>query len=99
MEARPTPPDHKALEHSVLERRERDGTGGFRFFRPDGPEVTAAGTAPPLPTDPVAALRARHRTAGITIDAQTGSTRWDGRPADCEHAVFCLVGQEELRSP
>jgi hypothetical protein len=38
------------------------------------------------------ALRARHRTDGIAIDAWTGFSRWDGRPADYDQAVLCLVG-------
>ena len=31
-------------------------------------------------------------TCVIAIDAGTGFPRWDGRAADYEHAVFCLVG-------
>ena len=69
------------------------GAGGFRFFRPDGAEVTAASAAPVLPGDPVGALRAQHWADGIAIDAHTGFPRWDGRAVDYEHTVFCLVGQ------
>jgi hypothetical protein len=71
-----------------------DGAGGFRFFRPDGREVTAASLAPALRTNPVDALRAQHCTAGIVIDARTGFPRWDGRPVDYDHAVFCLIGRQ-----
>ena len=73
--------------------------GGFRFFRPDGREVTAVGVAPVLSAEPVEALRARHRAEGIAIDAWTGFPRWDGQPPDYEHAVFCLVAQEASPSP
>jgi len=40
-------------------------------------------------------LRAQHGTAGIAIDAHTGFPRWDGRPPDYDHAVFCLVGTSQ----
>ena len=66
----------------------------FRFFRPDGREVTAAGRPPALPGDPVDALRAQHRADGLEIDAWTGFPRWDGQPLDLEHAVFGLVRLE-----
>jgi hypothetical protein len=83
---------HHTHVHEYGFRMEGDGAGGFRFFRPDGREVTATGASPTLPDDPVDALRVRHRTDGIAIDAWTGFSRWDGRPADYDHAVFCLVG-------
>jgi hypothetical protein len=86
---------HHTHVHEYGFRVESDGAGGFQFFRADGLEVTAAGAAPLVPTDPVDALRAKLRAAGIAIDAGTGFPRWDGRPADYEHAVFCLVGGRE----
>jgi hypothetical protein len=87
---------HHTHLHEYGFRMESDGAGGFRFFRRDGREVTAA-VAPPVPFgDPVDALRARHRSEGIAIDAWIGFSRWDGRPADYDHAVFCLVGATTL---
>jgi hypothetical protein len=86
---------HHTYVHEYGFRMESDGAGGFRFFRPDGLEVTAASTAPPLSGNAVDALRAQHRAAGIAIDARTSFPRWDGRPADYDHAVFCLVGRWE----
>jgi hypothetical protein len=83
---------HHTHVHEHGFRMERDGAGGFRFFRPDGLEVTTAAVPPLLAADPVDALRARHRSDGLAIDAWTGFPRWDGRPADYDHAVFCLVG-------
>jgi hypothetical protein len=83
---------HHTHVHEYGFRMESDGAGGFRFFRSDGREVTDASAVPALLGDPVDALRAQHRAAGIAIDGRTGFPRWDGRPADYEHAVFCLVG-------
>ncbi len=83
---------HHTHVHEYGFRMASDGAGGFRFFRPDGREVRATCNSPRVPDDPMDALRARHRTDGIAIDAWTGFPRWDGRPADYDHAVFCLVG-------
>jgi hypothetical protein len=84
---------HHTHVHEYGFRVEADGEGGFRFFRPDGFQVTASCTAPPLPPDPVERMRARHHDAGLAIDARTGFPRWDGRPPDYDHAVFCLAVQ------
>jgi hypothetical protein len=83
---------HHTHVHEYGFRMESDGGGGFRFFRPDGREVTTPAVPPATVSDPVDALRAANHAAGIAIDALTGVTRWDGRPADYDHAVFCLVG-------
>jgi hypothetical protein len=85
---------HHTHVHEYGFRIERDGEGGFRFFRQDGREVTAAGGAPALPAEPVEALRAQHRADGIAIDAWTGFSRWDGQPPDYDHAVFCLAQRD-----
>jgi len=90
---------HHTFVHEFGFRIEPDGVGGFRFFRRDGYEVTVAVGAPALPTEPVEALRARHRMDGVAIDAMTAFPRWDGQPADYDHAVFCLMQQEERPSP
>jgi len=47
----------------------------------------------------VEALRAQHRSDGLTIDAWTAFPRCDGQAPDHEHAVFCLVQQEARPSP
>jgi hypothetical protein len=83
---------HHTSLHEYGFRMKHDGAGAFRFFRSDGSEVAATGVSPALPADPVDALRARHRTDGIAIDAWTGFSRWDGRPADYDQAVLSLVG-------
>ena len=88
---------HHTHIHEYGFRMESDGAGGFRFFRPDGSEVTAVSAAPAVPGDAVVTLREQHR--GLAIDARTSFPNWDGRPVDYDHAVFCLVGREEAASP
>jgi hypothetical protein len=90
---------HHTYVHEHGHRLERDGAGGFRLFRKDGHEVTAAGAVPMLLTEPVEALCAQHRADGIAIDALTSFPRWDGQAPDYDQAVFCLVGQEDRSSP
>lgn len=82
---------HHTHVHDHGFRMQRDAAGGFRFFRPDGREVTASVVAPEPSGDAVDALREQHRAAGIAIDARTGFSGWDGWPVDYEHVVFCLV--------
>jgi hypothetical protein len=89
---------HHTHVHEHGFRVEATGAGGFRFLRPDGREVASAGIAPTLSGDPVDVLRTQHRAAGVAIDAWTGFSRWDGRPVDYEHVVFCLVGQADVRN-
>jgi len=89
---------HHTYVHEYGFRLEGDGAGGFRFFRPDGREVTERVVPPPVAADPLGALCVRHRADGIVIDASTSFPRWDGRAPDYEHAVFCLAGQPVDRS-
>jgi len=84
---------HHACVHEYGFRLEAEGARGFRFFRPDGREVTPAGATPPLPAEPVEALRAQHRADGLAIDAWTSLPDWDGQAPDYDHAVFCLLGE------
>jgi hypothetical protein len=81
---------HRTHVHDYGFRMEGDGAGGFRFFRPDGREVTAS-PPPPGPLDPVETLRERHHAAGLALNAGTACPRWDGRAPDYDHAVFCLL--------
>ena len=90
---------HHTHVHEYGFRIQADGASGFRFFRPDGAEVAASCTAPALPTDPTGVLVAQHREAGIAIDARTGIPRWDGRPADYDQAVLCLVARQDGTRP
>jgi uncharacterized protein DUF222/HNH endonuclease len=82
---------HHTHVHEYGFSMKSDGTGGFRFFRPDGSEV-AVSAPPAVCGDAVAALREQHRD--LAIDARTSFPRWDGRPVDYDHAVFCLVGRQ-----
>ena len=76
-----------------------DGDGGFEFVRPDGTKLNVTGTPPVLGTNPIDTLCAHHNASGITIDAQTAYPRWDGRPADYDQIVFCLMSQREEGRP
>jgi len=81
---------HHTYVHEYGFRLEPDGAGGFRFFRPDGREVTATAVTPAVPADPVDGFRERHRADGLMIDRWTSFPRWDGQTPDYEHAVFIL---------
>jgi 5-methylcytosine-specific restriction endonuclease McrA len=64
--------------------------GALRFRRPDGgllPEVPAP---PPLPTDPVEALRAEHVAQGLRLHARTGLAGWLGERLDVGWAIDVL---------
>ena len=68
-----------------------DDRGGFRFFRPDGEELTKVSAAPIAAPDAVGTLRAAHESAGVVINVDTNRSRWDGRRPDYHEAVGCLV--------
>jgi len=64
--------------------------GALQFRRPDGrllPEVPAP---PPLPTDPVEALRAEHAAQGLRLHARTGLAGWLGERLDVGWAIDVL---------
>ena len=84
---------HHTHVHEYGFRVESDGSGGFRFFRPDGTAVEVSCAPPVLGTNPLNALRERHHAAGVAIDAQTGYPRWDGCPPDYDQIVFCLTAR------
>jgi hypothetical protein len=65
-----------------------DGT--LKFLRPDGREVCEAPSIAALPDDPIAALRATPAANGLTINARTAETDWDGRPLDIGWAIDVL---------
>ena len=88
---------HHTYIHEHGFRVRSDGVGGCEFLRPDGTKLDVTGTPPVLGTNPIDALRARPHANGITTDAQTGYPRWDGRPADYDQIVFCLMGRPEER--
>ena len=82
---------HHTYVHEHGFRMVSDGRGGFRFFRPDGNEVTEVSPAPIVGPDPIADLRAVHRDQGLLIDVETNRSRWDGRRPDYHEIVGCLV--------
>ena len=64
--------------------------GSLQFRRPDGrllPEVPAP---PPLPTDPVEALRTEHAAQGLQVHARTGLAGWLGERLDVSWAIDVL---------
>jgi hypothetical protein len=81
--------------HELGFRIEVTPAEGFRFFRPDGREVTASGAPPPVGPDPVGTLRAQHHAQGIAIDAATNAVGWDGRPVDYGLVVWSLMPPPE----
>ena len=68
-----------------------EGRGAFRFFRPDGGEVTEVFPAPIVGPYPIADLRSEHREQGLAIDVKTNLSRWDGWRPDYHEIVGCLV--------
>ena len=86
---------HHTFVHEHGFRVRSDGVGGFEFLRPDGTKLEVTPTPPVLGTNPIDTVRAHHHANGITIDAQTGYPRWDGRPADYDQIVFCLMSRQE----
>jgi hypothetical protein len=74
--------------------------GEARFRRPDGRWLPDVPAAPPLPADPVGALRMAQREAGLEIDSQAGMPGWSGEPFDCGEALegFLGLGGPEGRS-
>jgi hypothetical protein len=82
---------HHTLVHEGGWRMERRD-GKWRFFRPDGSELTAA--PPCLGRDPVAALAAQHADPHLTPDSLRPS--WDGSPVDLDWAAKALRHLEAL---
>jgi Domain of unknown function (DUF222)/HNH endonuclease len=80
---------HRAV-HEEGYQVERQPDHRLRFFRPDGrelPEVTAPAV---VPEDPVGALRTRHETEGLGINARTGCAGWFGERLDVVWAIDVL---------
>lgn len=90
---------HHTHVHAQAVRIEQHEDGGFRFRRPDGIEVRVADAPPVLGPSPADELRWQHHEAGITIDAATSLSRWDGRPVDYDHVVLCLTAQHHADRP
>jgi hypothetical protein len=81
---------HHRLIHEGGFRIECDTNGELHFFRPDGRELPAVPPAPALPPTRTACLQRAHEKQGLSIDAWTPTTRWDGERLDLDWAIRTL---------
>jgi 5-methylcytosine-specific restriction endonuclease McrA len=80
---------HRAV-HEEGYQVARGPDGALRFKRPDGrplPEVPAPAA---VPGDPIEALRARHDSQGLRLDARTACPGWLGERLDVGWAIDVL---------
>jgi hypothetical protein len=80
---------HRAV-HEEGYQVERRSDGELRFLRPDGQPLPAVPPPPPVPDDPVGALRARNEAAGLHLHARTTCPGWLGEPLDVGWAIDVL---------
>jgi hypothetical protein len=79
-------------------RIDRDSNGEFEFRRPDGQPLPQVPPAPPLPTDPVLALKMRHEEQGLRLHARTTLPGWLGERLDVGWAIDVLHPLAKRRS-
>ena len=80
---------HRAVhEEGYRIARGPDDTLAFR--QPDGRPLPDVPSACGLPDDPIAAIRARHESEGVQIDARTVCPAWTGEPLDLGWAIDVL---------
>jgi hypothetical protein len=80
---------HRAI-HEEGYQVERLGDGELRFRRPDGRPLPEVPPTPPVPSDPVQALRTQNETAGVHIHARTACPGWLGERLDVGYAIDVL---------
>ncbi len=80
---------HRAV-HEEGYQVERQPDGELRFWRPDGQPLPDVPVPPPVPDDPVRALRARNEAAGLRLDAHTTCPGWLGERLDVGWAIDVL---------
>ena len=68
----------------------RGPDGALRFRRPDGRPLPEVPPAAAVPGDPVEALRARHDSNGLRLDARTACPGWLGERLDLGWAIDVL---------
>jgi hypothetical protein len=80
---------HRAVhEEGYQVERLRDGE--LRFRRPDGRPLPDVPPAPPVPDDPVQALRIENEAAGLQLHARTTCPGWLGERLDVGWAIDVL---------
>jgi len=80
---------HRAVhEEGYQVARLPDGT--FQFRRPNGHPLPEVPPSAKVPGDPVEALRARHDSQGVRIDARTGCPSWLGEGLNVGWAIDVL---------
>ncbi len=80
---------HRAV-HEEGYQLERLADGALRFRRPDGRPLPEVPPLAAVPADPVGALRARHETQGMRLDARTACPQWLGERLDVGWAIGVL---------
>jgi 5-methylcytosine-specific restriction endonuclease McrA len=80
---------HRAV-HEEGYQVERQADGRLRFRTPHGWPLPDVPIPPPVPDDPVKALRAKNAAAGIDVDAETTRPGWLGEPLDVGYAIAVL---------
>ncbi len=80
---------HRAV-HEEGYQVARGPDGGLRFQRPDGRLLPEVPPAAAVPADPVNALRAKHDTQGLRLDARTVCAGWLGERLDVGWAIDVL---------
>ncbi len=85
---------HHRLVHEVGFKVEADGAGDFRFFRPDGEPLPAAGTFPRRCPIGCAQLVAENRKHELDIDADTCIPHWEGETMDYGMALDGLLAAD-----
>jgi hypothetical protein len=80
---------HRAV-HEEGYQVERLSDGALRFRRPDGQVLPEVPCSPPVPHDPVNALRAHHGDAGLSLHARTAMPGWLGESLDVGYAIDVL---------
>jgi hypothetical protein len=80
---------HRAV-HEEGYQVERQADGSLRFRRPDEQVLPEVPCTPPVPADPVSALRARHQADGLALHPRTAIPGWLGEPFDLGYAIDVL---------
>jgi hypothetical protein len=80
---------HWSVHEGGFEVRGR-APDALTFFSPSGIELRAHHEPPPLPADPVAALKALNALEGLEITPETNTISWQGERLDLSMAIDAL---------